>query len=133
VIAQEFLPTEFDWRIGVFDREPLYACRYHMVQKHWQITQRDGDGERKYGRVETLPVQQVPRQVIRTALRACNLIGDGLYGVDLKQVGRQCYIIEVNDNPNIDGGYEDNFLKHELYERIMGVFLERIEAKKRID
>lgn len=133
VIAQEFLPTEFDWRIGVFDREPLYACRYHMVQKHWQITQRAEGGERKYGRVETLPVQQVPRQVIRTALRACNLIGDGLYGVDLKQVGRQCYIIEVNDNPNIDGGYEDDFLKHELYERIMGVFLERIEAKKRID
>src|SRR5690606_17692969 len=57
VIAQEFLPTPFDWRIGVFDREPLYACKYHMAPKHWQITQRDETGNRRYGRVETLPVQ----------------------------------------------------------------------------
>jgi glutathione synthase/RimK-type ligase-like ATP-grasp enzyme len=130
LIAQEFLPTTFDWRIGVIDRQPLYACRYHMVDKHWQITKKDDGGERHYGRVETLAVQQVPRHVIKTALRAANSIGDGLYGVDVKQVGRQSFIIEVNDNPNIDHGYEDGFLKDELYERIMDVFLERIEQRK---
>lgn len=130
VIAQEFLPTTFDWRIGVFDRQPLYACKYHMVEKHWQITQKNEGGERRYGRTETVAVQQAPRQVVKTALRAANLIGDSLYGVDVKQVGRQCYVIEVNDNPNIDAGVEDGFLKEELYERIMDVFLERIEQRK---
>ena len=130
VIAQEFLPTTFDWRIGIFDREPFYACKYHMVTDHWQITKSDEHGHRRYGRTETLPVQQAPRQAVSMALKAANLIGDGLYGVDVKQVDNQCYIIEVNDNPNIDCGVEDDFLKDELYDRLMEAFLERIERKK---
>ena len=130
LIAQEFLPTTYDWRIGIFDRQPLYACKYHMVHDHWQITKNDPAGNRRYGRTETFPVQQAPRQVISTALRAANLIGDGLYGVDIKQSGRHCYVIEINDNPNIDAGVEDGFLKNELYTRMMEVFLERIEETK---
>ena len=27
IVAQEWLLTEFDWRIGVLERQPLYACR----------------------------------------------------------------------------------------------------------
>ena len=71
-----------------------------------------------------------PREVVRQALKAANLIGDGLYGVDVKQVGKQCYIIEVNDNPTIEAGDEDDMLKDELYRRIMDVFLRRIERRK---
>ena len=40
------------------------------------------------------------------------------------------YVIEVNDNPNIDAGFEDAVLKEELYRRIMAGFLERIERLK---
>ena len=47
---------------------------------------------------------------MKTALRAANLLGDGLYGVDLKQTDDGCYVIEVNDNPNIDAGNEDALL-----------------------
>ena len=32
LIAQEFLPTTFDWRIGICDGQPLYACKYHHQQ-----------------------------------------------------------------------------------------------------
>lgn len=35
LLVQEFVPTAFDWRIGVLNRKPLYACRYHMARKHW--------------------------------------------------------------------------------------------------
>ncbi|MBX7168613.1 MAG: RimK family protein [Pirellulales bacterium] len=129
IIAQEFLPTTFDWRIGVFDRQLLYACKYHMVPKHWQITQQDG-ARRRYGKCETLPLDEVPPQVLRAAQRAANLIGSGLYGVDVKQLGRRACVIEVNDNPNIDAGVEDRILGQELYERIMRVFLQRIEQRK---
>lgn len=129
VIAQEFLPTTYDWRVGILNREPLYACKYHMVQKHWQITKADG-GQRRYGRTETFAVQQAPRKVIATALKAANLIGSGLYGVDVKEVDGKCYVIEVNDNPNLDAGVEDDFLKDELYERIMEYFLDQIEHRK---
>jgi len=68
--------------------------------------------------------------VLKTALKVANLIGDGLYGVDLKMIGKKCYVIEVNDNPNIDAGNEDKVLKDELYENIIQVFFDRVQYKK---
>jgi glutathione synthase/RimK-type ligase-like ATP-grasp enzyme len=131
VIAQEFLPTSFDWRIGIFDRQPLFACRYHMAKHHWQIYKRDGGGAKMdEGRYDTVPVEHLPNMVLRTALKAANLIGDGLYGVDLKQVGNKTYIIEVNDNPNVDAGVEDKILKNQLYDIIMRTMLRRVEERK---
>jgi glutathione synthase/RimK-type ligase-like ATP-grasp enzyme len=130
VIAQEFLPTPFDWRIGVIDGRALYACRYYMAASHWQIIRRNPDDAVDYGRVETLPVELAPFQVVRTAVKAANLIGEGLYGVDVKQIGRRCYVIEVNDNPTIQSGIEDAVLKDALYDRIMEVFLRRLEHRR---
>ncbi len=130
IIAQEFLPTPFDWRVGIFDRQPLYVCKYHMAHKHWQITNWDSNGNGQDGRVETFLVEEAPRQVVRTALRAANLIGDGLYGVDLKQMNGSCQVIEINDNPNIDAGFEDAALKDLLYTKIMSVILRRLERLK---
>jgi len=66
--------------------------------------------------------------VINTAMRAANLIGRGLYGVDLKEVGDRCYVIEVNCNPNIDAGNEDQILGDALYREVMGVYARRIAA-----
>ena len=53
------------------------------------------------------PLPDVPKEVTGVALVACAIIGDGLYGVDLKEVGGRVFVIEVNDNPNIDAGVED--------------------------
>jgi hypothetical protein len=58
-IAQEFLPTEFDWRVGVFEQKPLYACRYHMVDKHWQIVRHHGASP-EFGKIEPIPLDLVP-------------------------------------------------------------------------
>jgi glutathione synthase/RimK-type ligase-like ATP-grasp enzyme len=127
VIAQAFVPTEFDWRIGILDGVPLFACRYYMADGHWQIIQRDDRGKAKeMGRAETLPVEQAPTRVVKTALQAANHIGRGLYGVDLKEVGGKVYMIEVNDNPNVDAGFEDAVLGDELYLRVMRTFLGRV-------
>jgi glutathione synthase/RimK-type ligase-like ATP-grasp enzyme len=134
VIAQRFLPTPFDWRIGIFDRQPLYACRYYMADQHWQILRHAPDGSLlDEGAWDTLPLTEVPRAVISTALKAANLIGDGLYGVDLKQIGSKVYVIEVNDNPNIDAGVEDAVLKEDLYRRIMQGIMRRVEIHKGIN
>ncbi|MCA9212120.1 MAG: RimK family protein [Planctomycetales bacterium] len=130
VVAQEFLPTTFDWRIGIIDRQPLYACKYYMAQGHWQIIRQDRVGRGRYGKSETLPVETAPRRAVQLALKAANLIGDGLYGVDIKESNGKFYVIEVNDNPNIDSKYEDAVLKDELYRRIMDVFLKRVERRK---
>ncbi|WP_432822105.1 RimK family protein [Trichloromonas sp.] len=131
IIAQEFMPTDYDWRIGILDRQPLFACKYYMAKQHWQILKRDSSGSKNdEGDFETLPLETVPTQVIRAAVKAANLIGNSLYGVDLKQLGRKAYVIEVNDNPNIDGGIEDQFLKDELYQRVMQVLMGRVDKKK---
>ncbi|WP_386068384.1 RimK family protein [Tahibacter sp. UC22_41] len=130
VVAQEYLYTEFDWRIGVLNKEPLYACQYFMSRGHWQIYNHGARGTAKSGGFKTLPVREAPSEVVRLALKATSLIGDGLYGVDLKQVGNRIVVIEVNDNPSIDAGVEDEYLGDDLYRRIMQEFLRRLERKR---
>ncbi len=131
IIAQEFLPTDYDWRVGIIDGEPLFVCRYHMAKKHWQIVKHDTtSGKSDWGRTETIPLWEAPRHVIQTALQAANLVGDGLYGVDLKEKDGKCYIMEVNDNPDIVAGYEDAVAKDELYQKILEVFLRRVEKRR---
>lgn len=129
IVAQQFVSTTFDWRIGILDRMPLYACKYFMAPHHWQIVKR-GDSGHRYGRAETIPVELAPKKAVRVALKAANLIGDGLYGVDVKQSDNQFYVIEVNDNPTIESGVEDAILRDQLYRRIASTFLRRIEQRK---
>lgn len=131
VVAQEFVPSSFDWRVGVLDGKALYACRYHMARGHWQIRRDDGRAGGEFGRVETLAVADAPPEAVAIAVRAANLIGRGLYGVDVKEVEGGFLVIEVNDNPNIEAGYEDAVLKDELYEAILRSFVDRIEARTR--
>jgi glutathione synthase/RimK-type ligase-like ATP-grasp enzyme len=130
LIAQEFIQTDFDWRIGVLDRKPIYAAKYFMARKHWQIIANVKEGEADYGKVEAVPVELVPQAVMRSAVKSASLIGDGLYGVDVKQVGRLAYVIEVNDNPSIDAGYEDALLKDTLYERVMEHFARKLDRRR---
>lgn len=130
IVAQEYIPTSFDWRVGVFDRRAIYVCKYFMVKRHWQIIHRDNAGVSTEGNVESFGLSEVPGELLKIALRACNLIGNGLYGVDIKQIENRFYIIEVNDNPSIDAGFEDKIYKDALYREVMGVFLRRIEEYK---
>jgi glutathione synthase/RimK-type ligase-like ATP-grasp enzyme/ribosomal protein S18 acetylase RimI-like enzyme len=132
VIVQEFMPSEFDWRIGVLDQAPLYACKYYMAKDHWQIYDWNSKNNINFGKSETVPMENVPEIVVKTAVKAASLIGDGLYGVDLKMVNDDVYVIEVNDNPNIDEGVEDLVLKDELYNRIMKSIFNRIEINRNI-
>jgi len=129
IVAQEYLPTPFDWRVGVLDGRPLYVCRYYMARGHWQIINHD-TGRGDEGMADTLAVGEAPEAVVGTALRAANLIGRGLYGVDLKEIGGRVVVIEVNDNPSIDAGCEDTVLKSALYREIMGVMFKRVAGRK---
>lgn len=132
VICQEFLYSEFDWRIGILDNQPLFACKYYMSKNHWQIYNWKGKTGQQEGAFETLPVDEVPENILHTALKAASLIGDGLYGVDLKLIGDKAYVVEVNDNPNIDSGVEDRVLRDALYERIIDSIIHRIEIARNI-
>jgi glutathione synthase/RimK-type ligase-like ATP-grasp enzyme len=125
------VPTSFDWRVGVLNRAPLYVCQYFMSKNHWQIVKHEADGRFEEGTFKTHAVEQAPREVVELALRATGLIGDGLYGVDIKQTERGPVVIEINDNPNLELGVEDAVLKDELYRRVLGDLVRRIEQRGR--
>jgi len=135
VIGQEFLPSTFDWRIGILNHEPLFACKYYMATGHWQVynwssTDPGEDGFHQAGDSECVALHDVPEAVIQTAKRAASCIGNGLYGVDLKESGGKVYVIEVNDNPNIDAGIEDVIEGATLYDRLAEDFARRIELER---
>jgi glutathione synthase/RimK-type ligase-like ATP-grasp enzyme len=130
ILAQEYLYTPYDWRIGIIGRRPLYACKYFMSGSHWQIVKHEVDGKHEEGTFETVPIAEAPPDVVRTALKAANLIGDGLYGVDMKLTERGPVVIEVNDNPNLDAGVEDKVLGEDLYRAIIGEFVARLDRRR---
>jgi glutathione synthase/RimK-type ligase-like ATP-grasp enzyme len=129
ILAQEYVYTEFDWRIGILRGQPLYACQYFMSRGHWQVVKHEEGGGFKEGGFRTLPIEQAPAEVVSIALKAAGLIGDGLYGVDLKQTAKGVVVIEVNDNPSIDMGCEDAVLKDEIYRVIVQEFIRRLEGR----
>lgn len=128
VVAQEFVPSDYDWRVGVLDGKLLFVCRYYMARGHWQIVSRRGRTDR-YGRVEAVPPEDAPPSVCETAVRAASLFGDGLFGVDVKAVNGRVMVMEVNDNPNLDAGYEDAVLKGGLYDAIAEWFRTRLDRR----
>ncbi|MBL0043206.1 MAG: RimK family protein [Flavobacteriales bacterium] len=132
VIAQEFMPSDFDWRIGVLDGKPLYACKYFMAAGHWQIYNwESGTKKGQEGEATTMLVADAPKEIISAAVKAVIAIvgNQGLFGVDVKEVGGKPYVIEVNECPNIDHGVEDLALGDELYNKIIGSLKKCIERK----
>ncbi len=129
VLVQDFMYTEFDWRVGVLDGQPLFVARYFMVRDHWQIIKHAGDGQHAEGRTEAVKISETPPEVLRAATAAARLIGDGFYGVDLKQNAAGVFVIEINDNPNLDVGAEDKVLGDEVYRRLLGHLLAKFEAR----
>ncbi|MCB1773063.1 MAG: RimK family protein [Gammaproteobacteria bacterium] len=132
VLAQAFIPTEFDWRVGLLNGAGLYVCQYGMAPGHWQIVNHSASQKGpSYGDHLTLAVEDAPAEVVGLAVRASAMMGDGLYGVDIKQTKQGLKVIEVNDNPSIDAGVEDTVLGNELYRRIMAEFVHRLDQRGR--
>lgn len=130
LLSQEFFYTEYDWRIGVLNQRPIFACQYQMARGHWQIYAHQPSGKTVSGDSRTMPVRDAPPAVVRAALKAANLIGNGFYGVDVKQAENKIAVIEVNDNPSIDFGIEDAYLGEDLYRIILEEFIRRLERKR---
>ncbi|HEY5622488.1 MAG TPA: RimK family protein [Gammaproteobacteria bacterium] len=129
VLMQEYVYTPFDWRIGLLDGRPLFACQYFMSKRNWKVVNHEGSRIEE-GRWKTLALDAVPRAVLDAATRAGAAIGDGLYGVDVKELPDRVMVIEVNDNPNLEAGVEDKVLGRELYRTILQSFVARIERRR---
>lgn len=130
IIAQEFSPSEYDWRIGILDDKPIFACRYYMAKGHWQIynwnAKKKDDQD---GNADCLPIEKVPKKILEVALKSAKLMGKGLYGIDVKEVNGKPLVIEINDNPNIDFGVEDAFYGDQIYIEILSALKSRLDKK----
>lgn len=102
-----------------------------MAKDHWQIYNWESKNiNQNSGESETIPIANVPQHILDIVVKATSFIGDGLYGVDLKEANGYVYLIEINDNPNIDVGIEDAATEDDVYMRIMQSFLNRIERER---
>lgn len=130
VIAQEFTPSDYDWRIGILDGKAFYACRYFMAKGHWQIynwtAKKKADQD---GNADSYAIEEVPEEIIKTALKAAKLMGKGLYGIDVKVIDGKASVIEINDNPNIDAGVEDEHYGDAIYSEILMALKNRLENR----
>jgi len=130
ILAQEFMYTEHDWRVGVLDGEPLFVSQYMMARKHWQIVRHTEGGRPVEGAAKTVAVAAAPREIVDIGVRAARLIGRGLYGVDVKRNERGVFVIEVNDNPNLVHDVEDAAERDEVWRRLAGWFLKRLQREE---
>ncbi len=117
--VQQFTPTAFDWRVGVLNNEVLYVCKYMIPKGRWKHGAKlRGKPTVVWGRTFALKKERMPPRLREVALKACSVVGKGLYGVDIKEVDGEFVVVEVNDNPSIYAGYEDSRDK-DLYSKII--------------
>ena len=117
--VQRFTPTAFDWRVGILNDEVLYLCKYMIPKGRWKHGAKlRGKPTFIWGRTVSLKKQNAPVKLKEVALKACRVVGKGLYGVDIKEVDGDYVVVEVNDNPSIYAGYED-LRDKDLYAKII--------------
>ena len=118
LLAQKFMPTKFDWRVGVLDGEPLFVCQYQMARGHWQIIKHGPNGAREGGSKTLADRRGAPaRDRRRAESRARDRRGPLWRRHQGKR--RRVVVIEVNDNPNLDHGVEDLVGKDEVWTRLL--------------
>ncbi len=108
VVAQQFIESRYDWRIGVLNGELLYACKYTIPSVTFKI-HASVNGHIVYCGVESIPETEVPHHVVQLGIEAAKAIGRGLYGVDIKNNNGDAYVIEVNDNPSLESGEDEGY------------------------
>jgi len=88
ILGQQYMFTEFDWRIGILDNKAIFACKYYMAKGHWQIYNWNARSKKDIiGLFECIPVENVPPPIIKSALKSVAMVfNDGLFGVDIKEV-----------------------------------------------
>jgi len=124
IAIQKFVPTQFDWRIGVLNDQVLYTCKYMIPKGRWKHGAKlRGKPTVIWGRTVSMKKQNTPLKLRETALKACRVVGKGLYGVDVKEVNGEFVVVEVNDNPSIYAGYED-LRDKDLYAKIIDYLAE---------
>ncbi|HTY90868.1 MAG TPA: RimK family alpha-L-glutamate ligase [Methanocella sp.] len=117
IVLQEYMPSGFDWRVGMLDNKVLYLCKYYMPRGGWKVRSLI-DGKNQWGRVVPILRKNAPKKLEELAVKVSKCVGDGLYGLDIKEIDGKFYCIEINDNPSFYADLEDG-KDPDLYEKII--------------
>lgn len=117
IVLQEYMPSGFDWRVGMLDNKILYLCKYYMPRGGWKVRSLV-DGKNQWGRVVPILRKNAPRKLEELAVRVSRCVGDGLYGLDVKEIDGKFFCIEINDNPSFYADLEDG-KDPDLYDKII--------------
>ncbi len=117
VIVQEYIRSDFDWRVGVLKNEILYLCKYCIPEGGWKVKSKI-NGRNVWGDTIAVPRDSISRELKDICIGLSKCVGDGLYGLDVKETKDGYRVIEINDNPSIYDGFEDT-IDQDIYEKII--------------
>ena len=117
LVLQEYIQSDFDWRVGILSNEVLYLCKYCIPDGGWKVRSKI-NGKNVWGDTIALPRDSISPGLKELSINLSKCIGNGLYGLDVKEINGVYKVIEINDNPSIYDGYEDT-VDGDIYEKIV--------------
>lgn len=117
VILQEFIESDFDWRVGILKNEILYLCKYCIPDGGWKVRSKI-NGKNVWGETIAVSRESISPELKDLCINLSKCVGDGLYGIDVKETNDGYKFIEINDNPSIYDGYE-NAVDNDIYVKII--------------
>ncbi|MCE8422438.1 MAG: RimK family alpha-L-glutamate ligase [Candidatus Methanoperedens sp.] len=121
LVLQEYIHSDFDWRVGILKNEILYLCKYCIPKGGWKVKSKI-NGKNIWG--DTIPISRdkIAAELKDICINLSECVGDGLYGLDVKETDDGYKVIEINDNPSIYDGFEDAIDK-DIYEKIISALV----------
>jgi len=117
LIVQEYIQSEFDWRVGILQNKVLYLCKYCIPEGGWKVKSKI-NGKNVWGATIAVPRENISPELEKICIDLSRCVGDGLYGLDIKETNNGYKVIEINDNPSLYNGYEDT-ANGDIYEKII--------------
>lgn len=121
LVVQEYIQSDFDWRVGILKNEVIYLCKYCIPKGGWKVKSKI-NGRNVWGKTIALPRDSISPELKELSINLSKCVGDGLYGLDIKKINNEYKVIEINDNPSIYDGYEDAVDK-DIYEKIISALV----------
>jgi glutathione synthase/RimK-type ligase-like ATP-grasp enzyme len=121
LIIQEYVQSNFDWRVGILQNKVLYLCKYCIPEGGWKVKSKI-NGKNVWGDTIAVPRDSISPELEEICISLSKCVGDGLYGLDVKETDDGYKVIEINDNPSIYDGYEDT-IDTDIYEKIINALV----------
>lgn len=117
LVIQEYIRSDFDWRVGILQNRVLYLCKYCIPRGGWKVKSKI-NGKNVWGETLAVPRISISPGLEKICISLSKCVGDGLYGLDVKETDEGYKVIEINDNPSLYKGYEDA-VDTDIYEKII--------------